>query len=173
MLAETEAATRTNISYLTTRDGSLETAYLLKQQRLVVVKSLIGVIESTNTREVKDSAAMVLGDYRALEAIPCLVSNIQQDTMFKWDTVMMTEAQRKPFGAALANIGEPAVPALLDHITVVPLVESERVADHCLEVMVRIIGKERAAALLRARMEALNYPELDERFKRLLAKTQT
>lgn len=171
-LAETEAAMRTNVTFLTSRDGSLETAYLLKQQRLIVVKSLIGVIESTNSRAAKAAAATVLGDYRALEAIPCLVSNIHLDLTYGPILVsIVTEDQRKPFGAALANIGEPGVPTLLDRIY---MEDSDPVSDRCIDVIVRIVGKERAVGLFRAHLEgAKDDPELQSRFKRVLAKAET
>lgn len=170
ILAEVEWTTRTNVSFITSGDGSKreKTVELLVAQQQLVVHSLINIVESTNSWEAKDAASRVLGEYRALEAIHCLVNNIQQDTIFKMYAGMVSEDYRKPFGAALANIGDPAVPALLDRIGTE---ESDRVADRCVEVIVRIVGKQRSAELLRSRAEATTDEKTKEKLLRARSKT--
>jgi len=170
VLAETEAAMQTNLIILTSPGSDRgQVEHLLRQQRLHIIRPLISLIESTNSWEVKDAAARVLGNYRALEAIPCLVGNIQQDTIFKDFVSSVTADYAYPFGAALANIGEPAVSALLERIS---MEDEERVTDRCREVIVRILGKQRSAEFIQSRVREATDTKVKQRFERVLARLQ-
>jgi len=100
----------------------LRSAEALAQQRRAIVAQMIGILESTDSNSVKSDVAIVLGEYRAAEAVPFLVKNLEledvpqslQNPGFLSKDVL--DAAFAPVTAALVKIGIPAVPSLLNRI---------------------------------------------------------
>lgn len=129
----------------TNREERRRAAVELDEQRKQLIAKLIAILNSTNAPEVKVHAVVVLGQYRAAEAVPILVQH------FEWDDVLhggfyngfvkleeMLEKDR-PVSGALMNIGEPAVPALMEKIA---QIDDAKVARKCVAICRRIEGLE-------------------------------
>jgi hypothetical protein len=100
----------------------LQGALQLDMQRRQLIGQLMEILNSTNAPEVKAETVIVLGEYRATEAVPVLVAHLE------WDDViprahrnghMLVEDEEfvtGPVIGALCKIGSPAIPALMDRI---------------------------------------------------------
>jgi hypothetical protein len=143
----------------TNRDIRLRAATRLDDQRRQLVKQLIVILNSTNADSVKLEAVVVLGEYRAVEAIPILVQH------FEWDDASPrggihalwreeVEDTGYPVDEALDNIGMPAIPALLDKITET---DDAEIVGKCVTICQHIEGLE----VTRFRLQALLDKETD------------
>lgn len=106
----------------TNRDVRLSAAVELDKQRTQLLTRLTAMLDSTNSDQVKVDAAIVLGEYRASEAVPVLVQHLEWDEVshggFFNGLIRREEFEEKtsPVSSALQKIGMPAVPALLERI---------------------------------------------------------
>lgn len=99
---------------------------LPEEERKQLVQKLMDILDSTNSDEVKVYAVVVLGEYRASEAVPDLVHHLEWDEKGAFGSggpslwapgVREEEELTCPVSSALMNIGLPAIPALLNRIT--------------------------------------------------------
>ena len=114
------------------------------------------ILNSTNPDEVKVYAVVVLGQYKASEAVPLLMQH------FEWDTAgqrgglsggpnrIEHEALTSPVTEALASIGLPAIPFLVNKIAVT---DDTWVRDKCTRVCLRIEGSASAKMRFRGLLE--------------------
>jgi hypothetical protein len=95
----------------------------LYDQRRQLVKKLIGILDSTNSAAIKVDTVIVLGEYRASEAVPTLISHFDWDDVVHgaiFTSVTTTEEVDEmvmPVSVALSKIGLPAIPRLLEKIS--------------------------------------------------------
>ena len=88
------------------------------QDRLATVEKLITVIDPANVKKYSDktrsAAAYLLGEYRAVEAVPVLSRSLLCDPgpTVIWDM----SRYNVPIFRALVRIGRPAVPAMIENI---------------------------------------------------------
>ena len=131
-------------------------------RRTELVQQLIGMIDddedwSQRARQAK-AAAFLLGEMRAVEAVPVLVRFIDREDrlpFFRPSDARRSDLAMLPAAAALVSIGEPSIPALMDRLR---SVERHGIvappAEHLLRVLVELEGVEAAAArILRATLE--------------------
>lgn len=96
-------------------------------QRSDLIEQLLAITAGTNSFDTKMHAVLVLGEYRAAEAVPFLVENVEREAdwlrnsrgLFMSPTSFHRENyeyQTGPITAALTKIGLPAIPALIEHI---------------------------------------------------------
>ena len=81
--ARGEDVTQTNLmeSLVSTNSHArLSAAEELDAQRRRLVGKLMAILDSTNSDEVKMDAVVVLGEYRAVEAIPFLMDHLDRET---------------------------------------------------------------------------------------------
>ena len=91
----------------------------LDAQRAETIHKLIAIADSTNSPEIKVHAVVVLGEYRAVEAVPALLKNLDWDQLHGGIISSTKEdwaLRLWPVSSALEKIGVPAVPALMDQI---------------------------------------------------------
>jgi hypothetical protein len=120
--AESNQETALQAIVSTNGETRMQAAIQLDRERERLIQRLISVLNSTNRDVEKIESVIVLGEYRAEEAVPILVEH------FEWDDAahggftsgpMPREAiERKlmPVSFALKKIGMPAIPALLNNI---------------------------------------------------------
>jgi len=123
---------------------------IVLEQRDAIIKGLLSVVdspveknESFFSKTPRNTAILLLGKFRATEAIPSLV---------KWlvpkegqDTTVWAGDINSPAGSALAKIGLPAVDSLIE------VIKSEKpsaLTEECAQVIFRILGTELAEAKL-------------------------
>jgi len=118
---------------------------LSEERQKQLVGKLMDILNSTNPDEVKVYAVVVLGQYKASEAVPLLMQH------FEWDTAgqgrglnggpnrIEHEALVLPVTQALVSIGLPAIPFLANTIAVT---DDTWVRDKCIRVCLRIEGRE-------------------------------
>ena len=154
----------------TNRDIRLRAATQLDDQRRQLVKRLIVILNSTNADSVKLEAVVVLGEYRAVEAIPILVQH------FEWDDASLRGGDHAlwieeldelgyPVDYALDNIGMPAIPALLDKITET---DDAKIVGKCVAVCQYIEGLEATRFRLQGLLQKEADPKKKERIQAAL-----
>jgi len=131
-------------------------------ERKALVQSLIDILESEEYEPGKDfalQAAMeILGEMRAVEAVPLLAANIGFPHVLASGvepvagmTVLQvymfgnTPLERMPAVHALVKIGEPAIPKVLAKLA---QTGDSTESKHCLRVLLELKGTEGTAALL-------------------------
>ena len=118
-----------------------------RQQR---IGSLMSLLSSTNAIESKVGVMVLLGKYRASEAVPSLVSNLEWEANLPVHAFMATiptfpqndesfEIDQEPISGALCNIGIPAVVPLLNKIRET---DDAKVIIKCAIICSRIEGSE-------------------------------
>lgn len=147
----------------TNRDTRLRAATELDDQRRQLVKKLIVILNSTNADSVKLEAVVVLGEYRAVEAIPILVQHFEWDDAAPrvgFNSLWIEERDELgyPVDNALVNIGMPAIPALLDKIMET---DDVKIAGKCVTICQYIEGLEAT----RFRLQGLLQKETDTKKK--------
>ncbi len=106
----------------TNRDTRLQAAIQLDGERNQLIQRLVLALNSTNQPKEKIEAVIVLGEYRAQEAVPILVDHLEWDDFasgsFFNAFVPKEESESKlsPVTSALRKIGLPALPALMGRI---------------------------------------------------------
>ena len=95
----------------------------LSGQRSALVAGLIRILDGSNAVDIKVYAVVVLGQYRAAEAVPILVQHWEWDQEGGHVVLGTSGPQRierdefsRPVSTALVNIGSRAIPYLLDRI---------------------------------------------------------
>jgi HEAT repeat protein len=134
---------------IATNPDRTKIASLLYEERNASVKTLMAILDGTNSDEVKMRAVVALGEYRASEAVPFIVAHFDWDDQFGVQTVMgkamevreVTAPTYRPMSEALQEIGSPAIPALLGRIAE-PENAKENTITRCLWLCRRIEGDE-------------------------------
>jgi len=119
----------------------------LGDERNLEVTRLLAIVDGTNSDLVKVDAVIVLGQYRAQEAIPVLVRHLDLDDVYPHSTggplrrMRMEEyfESASVVSVALWRIGSAAIPALLDKIT--DEGETNTIAK-CVQLCCKIEGRE-------------------------------
>jgi hypothetical protein len=112
-----------------------------------MVAKLLPILESTNSTEVKLDAVIVLGQYRAKEAVPFLVQHLEWDEQYpapmsgslRSGTSEQFLARGDMVGDALWSIGSTAVPALMDRIVET---DATNITAKCVLLCYRIEGRD-------------------------------
>jgi HEAT repeat protein len=121
------------------------------------------ILQSTNSVERKLDAVIVLGEYRAVEAVPILVDHLE------WDEATVGEVTRilpqeeveelwGPVTMALQKIGVAAVPPLLERISAT---DNPKLTWKCTWICSRVEGP----AVTRFRLQGLLEKETDVKRK--------
>lgn len=90
-----------------------EGVQLLKQQRLQNIDILISILNGNFSPDVKDSAAIALGNCRASEAVNVLIKNIDLDVRGRVILGLLSEEEGNPVSTSLVKIGNPSIPAII------------------------------------------------------------
>lgn len=158
----TEAALNSLVSM--DRDARRNAAVELDEKRREMVQKLIAIINSTNSAKVKVHAVIVLGEYRAPEAVPVLVQHLEWDDAarggFYNGLIREEEIEEKccPVSMALEKIGMPAIPALLDRIVGT---DDAKIIEKCVSICRTIEGRE----VTQFRLQGLLAKETDPKKK--------
>ncbi len=145
-------------------ESRLRTVEELDAERKELVRGLLSILDGTNSDHVKVNAVIVLGEYRAVEAVPVLVDHLDWDGAahggFFNARVAKEEVELKtaPVSSALIKIGTPAVPRLLAKIAET---DDTNTVMKCLSICQSIEGRD----LVRFRLQALLSKEDGEQRK--------
>lgn len=148
----------------TNREVRRDAAVNLDRERMQLVEELVAILNGTNSAKVKVDAAIVLGEYRAPEAVPTLVQHLDWDDAARGGyfngLVHREEVEEKtaPVTAALKKIGQPAIPALLTKIVGT---DEAHIAEKCLKIIRDIEGGD----VTQYRLQGLFAKETDEKKK--------
>lgn len=137
---------------------------IVLEQRDAIIKGLLSVVDSPVEKNEqfflktpRNTAILLLGKFRAEEAIPSLI---------KWlvpkegqDTTVWSGDINSPAGSALVKIGLPAVDPLIE---VIKTEKPSALTEECAQVIFRILGTE----LAKAKLQSAFYNEKDEQKKR-------
>ncbi len=133
---------------VTTNDSArLDAVVVLDQQRERLIGQLITILCSTNSVKVKAYASIVLGQYRASEAVPILVNHLDWDEVA---AVPIGASQSRPYPreklqleapvfTALVHVGMPALQAVIDKIAET---DEPKVTERCVRICLGIEGME-------------------------------
>ncbi len=163
---------RTNVAVIDSIKSEKENirekaAARLVQDRNELIRTLIGIIEGDWSSEIKVQAADVLGACRTSEAVPVLIKNLslEENRPSSFGLVSEEELYRKvrPICAALKNIGDPAIPKLVERIK---QSAARRTFEKCVVICIKIEGREQSGE--RFRRAALSETDM-ERKQRLEA----
>jgi len=155
----------------TNRNVRLDVAVKLDKQRSQLVQKLMVIIDGTNSVKVKLDAVVVLGQYRASEAVPLLVRHLEWDDAGSHGEPMrptMTEedwAEITPVTFALEKIGIPAIPELLDKIA---QTDDTNITTKCVSIFQAIEGKEVTQFRLQGLLDKETDPKKKERIQAAL-----
>jgi len=147
-------------------------AVVLDRQRAELVNRLLAICNSTNSVRVKGLAIIVLGQYRASEAVPFLVQHLEWDNSIDmmlnggWprNSVESTAAM-SPVAHALVDIGVPAISAVLDKIAET---DDLKIIERCVRVCRAAEGPEVTRFRLQGRLEKETGQKQKDRFKSAL-----
>lgn len=138
------------------RSGEPRTRYMavdpILQQRKSTVEELIQVIDPANAdkygNEARSAAAYVLGEFRAVEAVPVLSKALadQLDPIFGSNMSRYSGAVLQ----ALVEIGRPAVPAMIENIQTS---DDRTLRKRSLSVLYDVLGGKRGLFELLAELE--------------------
>jgi hypothetical protein len=129
-------------------------------------------------------AVFILGQYRAIEAIPVLTDNIGlEDVPEKWgEALIISPGDRRghnweakpletwPTVHALVTIGEPCIPAVLKRLGTA---NTGYASAACVRVLLELKGREEAMAMLRKAIAAEKDPEKSKWLKHGLDRFST
>jgi HEAT repeat protein len=140
----------------------------LEEQRRQLISKLMAILQSTNSVKVKFDAVMVLGAYRASEAVPFLVDHLEWDDLADGtrDNVFSLESREGvrelegPVKYALMDIGLPAIPALLDRLKET---QDARIRSRCVWIAACIEGTD----VLQSSLEELLRNSTDQKGREL------
>ncbi len=132
-----------------TRDKAVDA---ILQDRLVTVRKLITLIDPANAPKYSDdtrcAAAYLLGELRAVEAVPVLSKALADEPGPK----IFFDVSRydMPVWTALVKIGQPAVPAMIQNLETT---DSRVLRNKSLGVMVHVLGGKRRLLELLEKLE--------------------
>jgi hypothetical protein len=86
---------------------------ILRQQRNQSIEDMIATLNGKSSSDVKDSAAIALGDCRGSEAVDVLIKNIGLDVRGRAIKGFLSEEELHPVSTALEKIGNPSIPAVI------------------------------------------------------------
>ena len=89
----------------------------ISECRREIVQRLMEVVAGQASDEAKVEATHLLGEYRAKEAVGVLLDNFRIGWKIHVGS-MISDAALFPVGDALAQIGEPAIPAIIAKLTI-------------------------------------------------------
>jgi HEAT repeat protein len=157
----------------TNRGIRMAAAAELDKARRQLVRELMAILGGTNSDRVKVAAAIVLGEYRASEAVPILVRHLEWDQaapreaggVMRHETKEELEETGWPVTQALVKIGMPAIPALLDRVT---NTEDAGTTARCIWICQLIEGPEVTQFRLRGLLEKESDQKKKERIRSAL-----
>ena len=132
----------------TNHSERLDAAFSLDDQRRKAVAKLLSILESTNSDSVKMEAIIVLGEYRATEAVPVLVNHLEWDYTYPPKRMgigspqaleQFMESVGDIASASLWSIGSACIPALLDRIAET---DETNISAKCVRICYRIEGRD-------------------------------
>lgn len=85
----------------------------LKQQRLEAITNLVSILETNASLEVKESAVIALGNYRASEAVDALAKYVALDGRGKIVVSLVSDEESRPILSAFEKIGNPSIPVII------------------------------------------------------------
>ncbi len=88
----------------------------LDRERQDRIKYLILILDGNAMPDVKDSAAKLLGDYRAAEGVKSLIANFALDVRPRVMNGMLADDYVQPVTIALIRIGNSSIPAVLRYL---------------------------------------------------------
>lgn len=97
----------------------LDATEQLDRKREEMIQYLLKIVAGTNTAEVKANSIVVLGEYRAVEAVPFLLKLLGEEPNHGGiiqPSRESSEVRFNPVSGALQKIGMPAIPALIEKI---------------------------------------------------------
>jgi hypothetical protein len=132
-----------------TNSDRTKIASLLYEERRASVKTLMAILDGTNSDDVKMRAVVALGEYRISEGVPFIVAHLDWDDRFAMQGIRgngmelseVASPAFQPMTEALQEIGFPAVGALLGRIAE-PENAKENTITRCLWLCRRIEGEE-------------------------------
>jgi len=136
----------------------------LDDRRQQLVQNLMAILDSTNSARVKVDAIVVLGEYRASEAVPILIQHLEWDEAARagiYNGLARSEELEEktmPVSIALEKIGMPSIPALLVKITET---DDAITTEKCISICNRIEGRE----ITQFRLQGLLEKESDQKKK--------
>ncbi len=123
------------------------------QDRLGIVKQLIPLIEPANAQEYSDetrcAAAYLLGEFRAIKAVPVLSRALADEPGRK--LISDTSRYDVPVWTALVKIGRPAVPAMIENVK---NSDNKILRKKSLDVLIHALGGKRRITELLTKLKA-------------------
>jgi hypothetical protein len=104
-----------------------------------VITSLLPILAGDYPADAKRDVAKIMGEYRACEAIPLLIRNLELDLQPRIFKGLVKDADLYPISRALAEIGKPTIPALLTRITET---DDSALIRCCVQICIEIEGRE-------------------------------
>ncbi len=154
----------------------LSSVIQLDDQRKQLIGELMSILDSTNSDGMKMGAVVVLGKYKASEAVPFLVHHLEWEanmpmhdflelTLFTPSNDEPYEINQEPVTGALCNIGMPAISSLLDEIT---QTDDMKISMKCVIICKRIEDSEVTQFRLQGLLEKEADPKRKERIESAL-----
>lgn len=137
----------------------------LRQARQDVIQALIPILDGQFSAEMKEDAAKVLGEYRAVEAIDVLVRNIELDIRPRFIKGFLKDEDMHPISHALVKIGTPAVPAILTKIT---QTDNQALLKRCAQICLEIEGRDIAEIVIKRHSEKQTAADAKQRLTQAL-----
>jgi hypothetical protein len=111
-------------SLISTNSTRLTAAWFLDNQRREFIGKLMAILNGNSSDDLKKYVVIVLGEYRASEAVPFIVEHLEWDDLpanqgISIDGLMTSEFVESaimPMRGALKNIGIPSIPLLLNKV---------------------------------------------------------
>jgi hypothetical protein len=136
---------------------------------------LIATVESQKEKKLKEAAVGLLGDFRAVAAVLCLMAHLSEiEAMIRFGPNMDPDIGAYPCALALVAIGNAAVPQIVEHLELL----RTKPPDVALEAYVlrRILGTNEAIRILQEKSQKVppqNRVMLDEAVRVLKARALT
>ena len=133
------------------------TTQRIAKQREQLITSMLTILSTSDSVALKENAVVILGEYRAVEAVPFIVNNLQMDEGWHGQIrgQFLPDDWQRPMSIALLKVGAPAVPALLDKIAET---NDDAVRAKCVSICSAIEGRDvaefRLQKLLKSEVDA-------------------
>jgi hypothetical protein len=136
----------------------------LLEQRREFIGKLMEIVDGSSSNAVRRDAAFLLGAFRAVEAIPVLIKNLDLDdsgsnVRFSHDKEL-GDRNSLPVSSALQKIGAPAVSALMSKILEV---DDAKTVGKCVVICKSIEGREVSKFRLQSMLDREIDPKRKER----------
>jgi HEAT repeat protein len=155
-MADTQQGeTTTNLEKISSKEERVreEAVNAILHDRLTTVQKLISMVDPTNagkySEETRSAAAFLLGELRAVEAVPVLSKVLDTDIGPK--VFLGYTRYDLPVWNALVKIGRPAVPAMIKNLETS---DNLRLRNASLDVLCHILGGKRRLLELLAKLES-------------------